>query len=39
MTSEDREKFDAAIAAPVAGERQATGSWSREAELAQFLKA
>jgi hypothetical protein len=38
MDEDDRQKFDNEISAPVPGARSATGSWSREAEIAQFLK-
>jgi hypothetical protein len=43
LSSEDRDKFDAALSAPITGSsgqrvRQAVGAWSRESELAQFKK-
>lgn len=43
MTEEQREKFERQLAKPIAGSastqlEQATGKWSREAELAQFRR-
>ena len=44
MEQEDRDRLDAALAAPISGAggkqvRQAVGAWSRESELAQFRRA
>lgn len=43
MSEEDRQKFDRDLSKPVRGSaasqvEQATGKWSREAELAQFRR-
>jgi len=44
MSEEDRDRFDRHLVSPVSGDpersvRAATGSWSRNAELAQFKRA